>query len=494
MTRLADVQTFGAIDADVDDLLETCFQDHEAYSSVIAHDRFLVVGRKGSGKTAMFKKIIRTRQWDVFSYGHTFSDYPWHHHGLQGFVGVPEESRYMHSWQYLILMTAAKLLLNQDQSQPWSDDVVDDLGKLESFVVDSYGSRDPDVTQLFTPAKTLRIKPYVKIAGAVEAGLDLERLPIEELPRVFREVNKSISTAVAACLHPEHHYYICFDELDRGFDPKSENYLQMLIGLILASREVNRFVREAGKKFSVVVFLRDDIYQLLRFEDKNKITENFLSRIEWDSERTRWTLRQLMERRFGATIAGAGDLGWDEVFDEDQEMPGRQKKYRHILDRTFRRPRDMIKFCNEALAAYKKRGVATEKFSNDEVIEARRPYSDYLLRELQDEVHKHSQNYDDYFEIIKSLNAVQFSREEFESACARRADLASGEKPNDVLRRLFEFSVIGYQRTGGVGGGSEYMYRYMDPNVRFDEAASTFRVHLGLQEAFGLKKFRRTDQ
>jgi len=62
MKPLSDVASFGAIDADFDDLLDTCFQDHEAYASALAHERFLVVGRKGAGKTAIFKKIIRTRR------------------------------------------------------------------------------------------------------------------------------------------------------------------------------------------------------------------------------------------------------------------------------------------------------------------------------------------------------------------------------------------------------------------------------------------------
>jgi hypothetical protein len=63
--------------------------------------------------------------------------------------------------------------------------------------------------------------------------------------------------------------------------------------------------------------------------------------------------------------------------------------------------------------------------------------------------------------------------------------------PLSVLRDLFEFSVVGYQRTGGVGGGSEYVWRYLDSRVRFDEAATNFRIHPGFMEAFGLKKFRK---
>ncbi len=104
---------------------------------------------------------------------------------------------------------------------------------------------------------------------------------------------------------------------------------------------------------SVVVFLRDDIYQMLQFERKNKITENNVSTVEWDLRGDSLTLRALMERRFGEVFYRDGTAAWNEVFDDRREMPGRQSKYKHICDRTFLRPRDMIKCCNEVLSAYK---------------------------------------------------------------------------------------------------------------------------------------------
>lgn len=491
MRPLLDVESFGGIDADEDKLLAECFQDHEAYRNAVSHARCLVIGRKGSGKTAIFKKIVQAHDPTVFSLGHTFTDYPWHYHHLQASIGVPEEQRYYQSWQYVILLTGAKILLNQDQSQPWNDDARDRIESLEKFVIDSYGSRDPAVTQVFTPGKRLRIRPHLKIAQA-EAGLDLERLPMSDLPRVFQELNQNMGDAIATCLNPKHNYYICFDELDRGFDPGDERYSQMLVGLILAARLINQRARAAGKSLSCVVFLRDDIYELLRFEDKNKITENLVSRIEWDSPRTKWTLKQLMERRFGAAIAGAITLAWDAVFDETQEMTSRQTKYQHILDRTFRRPRDIIKFCNEILNSYRAaRGRASGKFENEDIINARTNYSDYLLRELDDEVHKHLPDYEDYLELVKSVGALQFKRSEFEAAVERRRDLLHGRDSSAVLSDLFRFSVIGYQRAGGVGGGSEYVWAHLDSRARFDEVATNFRVHPGFMEAFGLKKFRR---
>ena len=41
------------------------------------------VGRKGSGKTAIYKKLLTKSTPSFFPWGHTYSDYPWHHHDLQ---------------------------------------------------------------------------------------------------------------------------------------------------------------------------------------------------------------------------------------------------------------------------------------------------------------------------------------------------------------------------------------------------------------------------
>jgi hypothetical protein len=108
MLNIAEVDNFGAIDADADALLRECFQDHPAY-------------------------------------------------------------------------IAAK--------ENWSDESFESVQALEDFVVDSYGSRDPDVRQLFSPEKELRFKgvlkvPYFEISG--------ERVRVRELPPHIQEVNHVI--------------------------------------------------------------------------------------------------------------------------------------------------------------------------------------------------------------------------------------------------------------------------------------------------------------
>lgn len=145
----------------------------------------------------------------------------------------------------------------------------------------------------------------------------------------------------------------------------------------------------------------------------------------------------------------------------------------------------MIKFCNEILNAHKGGGGSESKFDNAVVIAARPEYSAYLLRELDDEIAKHLPDYKEYLEVLKRVGSIQFSPAEFEQEWTQRATLKdkSSEK---ALEELFEFSVIGYLKSGGGGGGSKYVWRYLDPGARFDPAADTFRVHAGFKESLDL--------
>jgi hypothetical protein len=490
MRTLVDVDNFGGTDADNDELLLRAFEDHEAYLDVLNLKRHLIVGRKGSGKTAIFKRLITTHEPDFFAYGHTFSDYPWHHHDRQARVGIPDFDKYTQSWKFLILMSLAKIALNQDQSIPFDDASLEALVPLEAFIVDTYGSRDPDLSQIFSPMKNLRLKPHLDFDFKIlRAGIAPESVPMPELPFIVQEVNHAFTSKVMAALNPANRYFIAFDQLDLGFDLTTPDYANRLIGLLPKGRGLRAFT---------AVFLRDDIYDSLHFEDKNKMTENYLSLIEWDTIRTGKSLRSLMEKRF-SIVLGANSLEtvkWEEVFNEDRKMPGHQTKYEHMRDRTFLRPRDMIKFVNSTLSQFKTRinegnlqeGASTNKIDNTDVHNARAEFSEYFLRELDDEVHKHVPNYQHYLDVLRVMGKWQFEKAEFETAYAVQMPDESVAAQN-AIELLYTFSIIGFYRAGGRGfGGSEYVYKYREARVRFDPTSDRFRVHPGLIETLSLKR------
>jgi hypothetical protein len=165
-----------------------------------------------------------------------------------------------------------------------------------------------------------------------------------------------------------------------------------------------------------------------------------------------------------------------------------------MRDRTYLRPRDIIKFVNCALLRYKERvGTQTEsedrdKIDNVDVHNARIEFSEYFLREIDDEVHKHMPEYEKELDVLRALGKWQFDRAEFETAYSAQP-ASPGTFAIDVLEKLYDYSFIGFYRAGGRGfGGSEYMFRYREPRTRFDPTSSRFRIHPGLIEVMGLKR------
>jgi hypothetical protein len=492
MKSIDTIRSIGGIDADTDELLMKCFQNHDAYNEILSFQKFIVLGRKGTGKTAIFKRFLNTRSHDIFSFGHTFSDYPWHFHDKQAKIGVPDFDKFTHSWKYLILLSLSKILLNQDQSVPHNDTALEYLTKIESFIVDSYGTRDPDVTQIFTPSKKLKLKPNFKVdLGVLQGQISPEGVPMEHLPVIIQEVNLNLIEYVIGSLNPVNTYHILFDQLDLGFDPTNHDYSNRVIGLLLAAKEINRVAKEKGKKLSVIVFLRDDIYNSLKFEDKNKLTQSSTTIIEWDIAGNH-TLKELVEKRLTELLRETQDeeIEWDKVFDESQLMTGKQTKYNYITDRTFLRPRDAIQFTNEILRAHHQNPDKTDLITNKEINDARLAYSQYFLDELDDEIHKHIPKYENVLEIIKSIGYHQFDMEDFEEAIEKKKSLFSDEITTyESLKNLFEFSIIGYYKAGGSGyGGSEYVFRYKNSRSQFEEGSKSYRVHPGLIDFLGLKR------
>ena len=207
---------------------------------------------------------------------------------------MPEERRYFHSWKYLVLISLSKILLNQDHSQPWSDESQNALAALESFVVDSYGSRDPDLTQLFVPERELRLKGSFKIAIGVEA----ERIVVRELPAHVQQVNRSVQQAVVAALNPEHDYYVCFDQLDLGFTTTDEQYANRLIGLC-SPREISTGRRPRGALLHGRLSCATTSTNCSSSRTRTRSPRTTCRASNGTDRAVELTLRDLMERRFG---------------------------------------------------------------------------------------------------------------------------------------------------------------------------------------------------
>jgi len=481
MLALGQVEDFGKIDAKDDELLKDCFEAHPGYAKIRANSRFLVLGRKGTGKTAICKHLDRER-YDIFTRLRDFADYDWQRHESTTLGGRPSEG-----WKYLMWLNLAIMLL-QDGSTPKSEA----SERLLDFVEATYGSLDVALNETFDNSRTLRLSRLTGGVGVgawgikAEGGAEFkpEDQPMGRLPFVIRHVNATLKKLVLLASNSTSTYNLLFDELDRDFRRGNEAYLRRLEGLVEAGLEIFRDVRGSGKKIQCRVFLRTDIFDVLKLPSmKNKIRTDHVVDLDWGRPEFRGTLRSLMEKRFRKAL-GNKAITWDDMFAVQLVGPLGRTTYEFILDHTLLRPRDVIQFCNGVLGCFKRRtgsSSAESKFSEEDLISARQEYGAYLYREFFDEAEEHFPDLSKYLEMLKAVPVQKFNPEHFDIAYSDwRAALTEGQSAAAILQHLYSLSIIGYRRADSKYSDERYCFRYMEPDAPFNGAASAFKVHEGI--------------
>ncbi|MBX7528026.1 P-loop ATPase, Sll1717 family [Qipengyuania vesicularis] len=476
----AEIGTFGDVAAEDDDAVLSYFLKTEAVGRVEAGDALIVLGRKGSGKTAI-AKYFEEPKGDYLSASLSLRDYPWALHERRRNSGASEIESYVSSWRYLIAVKALSMLLEASKRI-----ITDSQRAANTFLQDNYGGTRPTLPNILRPPRLKLSKASFQpsIMGNALGGVELETEKgdlaheVDALTDILLDAAFTIGSQIG---HSK--ILIHFDELDQGLSEINETHERMIIGLVLACRSIRRM---AGfeTKIIPVAYLRTDIWDEFRFSDKNKISQTAAVDLEWDSDSLLALVNERIKAKLGAKFS------WKDL-DNGDVMRGSQPKWNHIIARTFLRPRDVIQFLNCALAISLDREAEADTFDNDDIQLAREPYSRYLKQELDDELGPHWEKWTDAIRVFSELVTITFPKNDFLEAYEQRRSKKNDYDGEEALEILYRFSVIGYRR--GIGkGGSGWVFQYTDPQAGWDNGASRLKVHPGLKEFAKLREERQS--
>ncbi len=474
------IQSIGSVAAEEDPILEY-FVKTQAVNDIANTNAFLVLGRKGSGKTALVRYFAESGLPQLASRALSLREYPWGLHSARKDSGASDIDAYVASWRYLIAVQLTSLLLNNvpEVTSP-------DIKRLKDFLRTNYGTDDPELKLILTPKKLKLSKTSFEptVLGNKLFSVVLENTSSDEsygikLDALTTSILRAIQNVATECgitrllLH--------FDELDQGLAVLDQTRSEMLIGLILAARGIRKEHSNNSVKISPVIYLRTDFWRAFTFSDKNKISQSATINIEWDQK----SLAELVDARLSKKMRR--QVSFDDVEDGNL-MRGSQKKFNHIVSRSFLRPRDVIQFVNLALLEANKREDDPLLFSNADIISARNSYSNYLKNELDDEIKAKWPNWDLAIRVFANIATLTFTREQFDREY-RKLGSKDEVEAERALEILFEFSVLGYETRSGFGG-SGWVFQYTHPESGWDASASRFKVHPGLKEYARLKEER----
>ncbi len=323
----------GATRAEADaEMLAHAFVETADFAALTATRDFnFVVGRRGTGKTALFLRVSDYFRADrrIFLHSDTPAEYAML--ALQSALGsFGQDYRTLRPlarvlWRARILLTALSSLLGY-----WKIHRADDhdvLAHLRDAHADFLELPGPlmctELLKRFVPPGT----PAAQAPALIASGFQIEKL------------QEAIHHALASM---DREFVILLDGLDEGWAP-TEPATAVLGGLMMALSSL----RDVGSSIHGILFLRDNIFRSIAHFDAD-----YSRHIEGNTLRLRWDEAALLHLianrvRFRLKLESTvGDIkAWNRFA---QRELGDREGFRRCLNHTLYRPRDLLVLLNQA--------------------------------------------------------------------------------------------------------------------------------------------------
>lgn len=467
-------EIFGRFDAESDSSLNNYFVKTGAADRV-ASGKSLVLGRKGSGKTALFMHMKAMTDQTIVDLD--LQDYLFAVHAKLRNTEVRDSFSYTAAWKLLIYLSAlgtvSKKLNGSDKIT--FKRILNDL---------KVGDENRPEGKLFSWLKRVKRIDFPSISieggfggGGIEFGdsnsdcHDPHRFTgyITQLEDLAEDILKKYPVSVI------------IDRVDDVWDGSAEAS-QMISGVLKATRDINlKIPRAAGVPATAILFLRTDLWSIVRFNDRNKMSQD-IERLSWKEE----DLTRVVEERIRVST-GENTLSWFDVFYAG-EMRQRAKSQSYIMKRTMAKPRDVLAFCFYSLEV----AVAAEHKTvlKSDIYEAEYKYSQHMLDELVDEIYSYDFDSNHVLNALRKIGNRNFRLNEWEQATDRVG--MTPQQADSALTKLFEASAIGVYNRGGAGGGSKTIYKYQNDLLTPPSVDEIMQVHPSFTKALNLREPKTT--
>lgn len=298
-------------------------------SLIESDDRTVVVGRRGTGKSALYIELQKHWKKDkkvvVLSFSPEDTEIIGFRSLLRPFSNSFNLARAVTKllWKYTILMEMTNFissnyklsshlerddLLNQHLTR-WNDSKGGYLTKCRHIAKQYLDPNSPEET-----------------VGDLPGNLELSQVE-DKVLALFQKADRRV--------------VVLMDRLDEGYESDAVG-IGMIAGLTYAAIELNK----RSQTIRPIIFLRDNIYRTLAKEDPDysRNIEGQVIRLHWDWSQLLTLVTTRMKLSFNIVIEKDQRV-WDKV--TAGELQGREG-FKKCLQFTLYRPRDLLSLLNEA--------------------------------------------------------------------------------------------------------------------------------------------------
>jgi hypothetical protein len=482
--------SFGApaAERDMAQGLAEYFVESEAFRRLESRRKTIVIGNRGTGKSALFKVMAeRSRKAGAVVLELSPENYSyemlcnalkaeragsWAKHGA-----------FATAWKYLIYVLVMKELT--ERGKKFKTGAAADI---YTYLRDTHaGVADSPIAVLIS---------YLKRMEGIKIGSYEAALKTRELAKLYRLDEIEPLLPKLAALTARVRVLVFIDELDRGWD-SSEDAKAFVSGLFQACVAIN----DRDPNLTVHVSLRQELYDSIPalYDDAQKYRD-IIETINWDetsllsivAKRIRYSLNELDEQ---------SDLeSWNAVFAETLQYR-KSRSFNYMIDRTLYRPREIIQFCTDCLEEARAQNI--EPIDYGVISRAELSYSDSRQKDIAGEYRFQYPGLQTIFETFRGLTYTM-DRDELIDHCLR---IVAGETKVDkdapwVVNQDPDYLVevlwrVGFLRAHAVGGlkamrrsGSSYVGPHQVATLNI-QSMSRFQVHPMFRASLGMKEPKR---
>ena len=423
--------------------------------------KFIVLGRKGSGKSYLKEYSYLDRKYDIFVDLLSFKDLEYEKFSRAN-TGINLNNT--HLWEFVFLCKFLKLALQTQKLNPRSSDFASKLW----VHISSYLNPDTMMTTKIITEHSGEIK--TSFFKNLFSSILRDKVIIEKEKQTYAQMVLHIKQFLLEILQGsinEVNYVLFLDEVDenyRGTDVDKSSVAEV----VKVARSLFEEFQRSGINFFPVVLLRNDIFEQIGDKlDVRKIKDDYLVEINWYDEVTARTgteathLRSFLEKRLKYSYEKKyGKLKkidyWEFQFKTSEDNGDQLFKY--IADRTLYRPRDFISLLLKIQSKYGE----SKSISRDMVEHCMREYSESLVEEFKFELSIHfDRNVVDV--IINKLCSLPPSPLEKEEVTFRFSS-DDGITDQDILSVLYGYGIIGI-----VDQNQKYYWKYRSKDIEFED-------------------------
>jgi translation initiation factor IF-1 len=425
---------------------------------LLSGDRFVVLGRKGSGKSAIKEHLLLSRDRRRLVRTQSLDDFPYSN--LKDIVDPQgAEAAFPTAWSWLLLVNF-----------------------LQSFESDETGSTytDEELRNTFRALKEMGFLPSTGLAELLlrsgkkshwrfeaPGGFVIERSHDSDrdfhVPFFPEKLLSTLTRFKGDCAH-----FLVLDDLDSVLKHGDEHF-HSLIALVEESLRINSAFRRTGIAAKVILLLRTDLFDRLPGSNTNKIRQDYSIRLEWytpeKAESPLWMVANQRARMKYPELAEVADIYFPATLQGSNRLsvlpaePVPTKEF--LLRRTRFVPRDFV-----MLLTYIQRHAKGVKVETGEIASGLREYAtEYFVHEIRNELNYFdNRDINEFFRAFGRLGNKTFSFSEMEQLIPKRLQ----SRIPELLDLLFECSALGNWERERTPGVRTYSYNF--PNARLNHS------------------------